>query len=153
MSAWNDVGRLALIIEDEVLIALATEEILHEEGFNTHVMYSEEEVEKFQNLSASIAIVDLQIGSNIAGKNIIKQLRLKNPNLPIVVVTGHTKNNLEADLRGLGGPTARLIKPACHKDFVSSVRDVMERYQHGILSHTGRRCSDKQKPTTLKTMP
>ena len=45
--------------------------------------------------------------------------------LPAVVVTGFDKSAPEADLRGLGGPTSRLVKPFQCGELITSLAGVL----------------------------
>ena len=105
---------LALIVEDEALLALAAEDLLTEEGFDTLCATSEGQVLALIPAAGplAVAVVDLRLGGDLAGQRIIRALRMQIPDLPVVVVTGFGHDAPEADLRGLGWPTVRLSKPA-----------------------------------------
>ncbi|MBX6747869.1 MAG: hypothetical protein IRY87_38030 [Acetobacteraceae bacterium] len=74
--------------------------------------------------------MDLRLQGKTDGREVIRRLRDRIPGLPVVVVTGFHPLAPEADLRGIGGPTARLIKPAQGKRLLQRLEDV-------ILSQTG----------------
>ena len=57
------------------------------------------------------AVVDLGLRDGLDGRDVIRNLRWRNPTLPVAVVTGYTASASQADLRGLGGPTFRFEKP------------------------------------------
>ena len=58
-------------------------------------------------------------------RRLIGTLRRRLPGLPVVVVTGYGPESPAADLRGLGGPTARLHKPCSPDQLVAAVRQVL----------------------------
>jgi ActR/RegA family two-component response regulator len=136
---------LALIVEDEALLALAAEDLLTEEGFDTLCATSEGEVLALIPAAGplAVAVVDLRLGGDLAGQRIIQALRLQIPDLPVVVVTGFGHDAPEADLRGLGWPTVRLPKPAGYDALAVAVRDVVEQARTGRRPTGNRRIADQ----------
>jgi CheY-like chemotaxis protein len=57
------------------------------------------------------AIINLNLPGGMPGHEVVRRLRAPHARLPVVVVTGYAPLAPQADLRGLGGPTARLQKP------------------------------------------
>lgn len=55
--------------------------------------------------------MDLRPAEGRYGRDVVRALRKRRPGMPVVVVTGFDSRAPQADLRGLGGPTARLRKP------------------------------------------
>ncbi|TDH57258.1 response regulator [Dankookia rubra] len=135
---------LALIVEDEVLLALAVEDLLAAEGFDTLCATSEGQVLALIPAAGllAVAVVDLRLGRDLAGQHIIQTLRMRIPDLPVVVVTGFGHDAPQADLRGLGWPTVRLPKPAGHDALAIAVRDVVEQARTGRRPNGGRRITD-----------
>jgi CheY-like chemotaxis protein len=114
---WNgcSLGRpVILVVEDEALLALELEQVLTEAGYAV-VLAADGPgaLARAANLGRRLqaAVVDLHLPSGMAGREIIRRLRAQSPGLPVVVVTGYEPLAEQADLRGLGGPTARLQKP------------------------------------------
>jgi ActR/RegA family two-component response regulator len=136
---------LALIVEDEALIALAVEDLLTAEGFDTLRATSEEQVLTLTPAAGSlaVAVADLRLGGDLAGQRIIRALRRQVPDLPVVVVTGFGHDAPEADLRGLGWPTVRLPKPAGYDALAVAVRDVVEQARTGRRPTGSRRIADQ----------
>ena len=121
-------GPLALVVEDEALLGLLVEHLLGAEGFR--VLHATTEAEAAQQAGVvriDLAIVNLRLQSELAGQRIIRQLRGRFPELPVVVITGFSADDPHADLRGLGGPTVRLGKPEGYSVLASTVRTVMKR--------------------------
>jgi DNA-binding NtrC family response regulator len=133
---------LALVVEDEALIALATEDILVAGGFRTMVVSSELEAIAAITDDIAVSVINLRLHGDIAGQRIISALRCHIPDLPIVVTTGFNHVAPEADLRGLGWPTVRLQKPEHFSRLIAAVRDVMEQARLGIKPPTQRRRND-----------
>jgi DNA-binding response OmpR family regulator len=119
---------LALVVEDEALLGLLFEHILGAEGFR--ILHAGTEAEAAHHAGTAridVAIVNLRLHGDLAGQRVIRQLRSRFPGLPVVVITGFSADNPIADLRGLGGPTARLGKPEGYAVLASTVRTVMKR--------------------------
>ena len=136
---------LALIVEDEALLALAVEDLLTEEGFDTLCAISEGQVLALIPAAGplAVAVVDLRLGGDLAGQRIIRALRMQIPDLPVVVVTGFGHDAPEADLRGLGWPTVRLPKPAGYDALAVAVRDVVKQARTGRRPTGSRRIADQ----------
>jgi DNA-binding response OmpR family regulator len=119
---------LALVVEDEALLGLLVEHILGAEGFRIlHAVTEAEAAHHAGTARIDVAIVNLRLHGELAGQRVIRQLRSCFPGLPVVVITGFSADDPLADLRGLGGPTARLGKPEGYSALASTVRTVMKR--------------------------
>jgi CheY-like chemotaxis protein len=76
------------------------------------------------------AIANLNLPGSISGHEVIRRLRASFPQLPVVVITGYAPLAPQADLRGLGGPTARLQKPI-------EVQHLLQRLHEAMASNSG----------------
>ena len=131
---------VALIVEDEALLALDMDDLLLAEGFETIRVATEEAAKAQAGRILAVAVVDLLLANDIAGQRIIAFLRSQSPELPIVVVTGYAHDAEQADLRGLGGPTIRLHKPAHIYQLAAAVWDVLcPEYLVAQLTHRERK--------------
>jgi CheY-like chemotaxis protein len=92
---------LALIVDDEALLALEIEDLLMAEGFRTLIAYTEAEVTTLAVEHLAVAVIDLSLGGDLAGQRVIRFLRNRMPKLPVVVVTGYDGQAPQANLRGL----------------------------------------------------
>ena len=90
--------------------------------------------------------MNLRLNGELVGHAIIRALRLRCPALPIVVVTGYDGEAPQADLRGLGWPTVRLLKPQHGEQLVDAVRNVIAQAQQGARPSGGRRLVDRAGP-------
>ncbi len=133
----------ALIVEDEAILALAISDVLAGEGFRTILAHTAAEARTADDLT--VAVVNLRLGGEIAGQHVIRSLRRRMPNLPVVVVTGYHEQAPEADLRGLGWPTVRLQKPVSYPILVSTVWEVISRTQQGAEAPGGRRRAERHR--------
>ena len=118
---------LVLVIEDEALIALSVEQILTEAGYDVLVAFSGEEAlggeVPIERLAAVVS--DIRLAYGIDGRSVLSKLRAMRPSLPAVMVTGFGQWIHEADLRGLGGPTARLTKPFAAEELIACIGSVL----------------------------
>jgi DNA-binding response OmpR family regulator len=134
---------LALVVEDEAVLGLLVEHILSAEGFR--ILHAGTEAEAAYNVGMAridLAIVNLRLDGALAGQRVIRQLRSRFPRLPVVVISGFGADAPEADLRGLGGPTARLGKPEGYSDLASTVRAIMDRAKTEAVDAPRRRMTD-----------
>lgn len=134
----------ALIVEDEILLTLLVEDLLVAEGFETFAVTNE--VDALTRAATcgpiAVAVVNLRLGSNLAGQRVIRLLRQRMPDLPVVVMTGFDGKAPQANLRGLGWPTIRLSKPGGYPQLASAVWDVIDQGRSGRRPNPGRRCSE-----------
>jgi ActR/RegA family two-component response regulator len=142
MAEQLEVKRLALIVEDEALIAMEMEDVLAAEGFACTVAIDQAEVEALSVGKLAVAIVNLRLRGDVVGQSIIRLLRSRIRNLPVVVVTGYNGQAPQADLRGLGGPTIRLQKPVDSTDLARAVREVIDLAHRGTTLPSHRRRED-----------
>jgi ActR/RegA family two-component response regulator len=134
---------LALVVDDEALLALEMEELLATAGFATVIACTAAAARAVPAETLSVAVVNLRLNGELLGHGIIRSLRRLRPNLPIVVVTGYDSDAPQADLRGLGWPTVRLQKPQHGSSLVGAVRDVIAQAQRGTRPAGGRRSVDR----------
>ncbi len=118
---------VVLIVEDQALIAILIGEVLEAAGYETIFAYSGEAAlvmaKTVEHLAAIVS--DIHLTHGIDGRSVLQQLRKSRPTLPAVVVTGFDKSAPEANLRGLGGPTARLSKPFNCDELIASLASVL----------------------------
>ncbi len=115
-----------LIVEDELLQALAMEHELLSASFSVLMALNADELRSVRVDHLSAAVVNLRLWPGVRGQDIIRDIRSYVSDLPVVVVTGYQPESEQADLRGLGGPTERLIKLQ-HLDILVSTIEVLIR--------------------------
>jgi CheY-like chemotaxis protein len=128
----NDTASLSprptvLVVEDQALIAISIGDVLQAAGYDTVFAHTgEAALAMAKTVERLTAIVtDIHLTHGIDGRSVLQQLRKSHPMLPAVVVTGFDKSAPEANLRGLGGPTARLSKPFECDDLIAKLADVI----------------------------
>jgi DNA-binding response OmpR family regulator len=118
------------------------EDVLAAEGFACTVAIDQAEVEALSVGKLAVVVVNLRLRGDVVGQSIIRLLRSRSRNLPVVVVTGYNGQAPQADLRGLGGPTIRLLKPVDPADLTRAVRDVIDLAHRGTTLPSHRRRED-----------
>ena len=116
MTHAPDAPPTVLIVEEDALVAMLLEDALAGAGYRT--VWSPDgrrTVAAPGGAAAAIApraaVVDLRLGDGVDGRAVLRRLRARHPALPVLAVTGFQPQAPEADLRGLGGPIARVGKP------------------------------------------
>ena len=117
-----------LVIEDEALLAMELEQVLTEAGYAVVVAADgptalAHAADPALRLRAVIA--DLCLPGGLSGPDVLRHLRASRPGLPVVVVTGYALSAPQADLRGVGGPTARLQKPVDPQRLLQRLHDAI----------------------------
>lgn len=148
MPRRSDIARLALVVEDEAILALQAEEVLEAAGFSCIHATEQAEVEAECLDDLAVAVIELRLRGNIEGPDIIRLLRERVGDLPVVVVTAYDVLAPSADLRGTGGPTMRLSKPASQEELAEAVRTALEHRQRGMRMQPGRRHDDAGEVST-----
>jgi DNA-binding response OmpR family regulator len=85
---------LVLLIEDEFLLVADIEEVLAKSGFATESFFSgEEALAEFMESTRSYRalVTDVRLGGNMDGWAVAKGVREKEPDFPVVYVTGATE--------------------------------------------------------------
>jgi DNA-binding response OmpR family regulator len=112
-AARADTRPLVLVVEDEALVALLVADTLAEAGYRVVRAPGGRGASPDRKTGAvpDAAVVNLRLADGLDGRDIIRALRRRRQDLPVVVITGYDPQAPQADLRGLGGPTVRLGKP------------------------------------------
>ena len=117
-----------LVVEDEAMIALMVEDMLAEGGYRS--AWSPDgrggPAAPERATEAAAAVVDLRLADGGDGREVVRRLRDRRPDLPVVVVTGFHPEAPQADLRGLGGPTLRLCKPFDCQNLAGGVEALLD---------------------------
>jgi CheY-like chemotaxis protein len=117
-----------LLVEDEVLLREGVQETLEVYGYT--VIGAGDGVEALDWLDqtpVSLIITDL-VMPKMNGVAFIEQVRLKHPNLPIIVASGSpdsVTSRLGIDTINVPGSTACISKPFKSKDLVALVEKVI----------------------------
>ncbi|MBU1043405.1 MAG: response regulator [Candidatus Omnitrophica bacterium] len=118
-----------LVVDDEKIVCRAAQKILEIEGYKVVIALSGEEAvalakkDKFQ-----MALVDL-ILPGIDGVEVCRQLKLENPDIKVVLMSGYLSKLKERQdvFDSLGGCTEVMEKPFGGEDITRIAADFFER--------------------------
>lgn len=101
------MGKKILIIEDEKKIALAMQEFLDGQGYQTDIaMSGREAIGKCQNERFNLLVTDITL-PDIDGRMVVENCLKLLPDLRVLFVTGNSNLKLKT------GPRIQMIKKPC----------------------------------------
>jgi DNA-binding response OmpR family regulator len=114
--------RHALLVEDELLVAMATTEALEELGF--HVLEAASAARALELAAAhkgaiAVAMIDLGLPDR-PGEELIRELRTLYPAVPIIIATGRGAGAIDANVRSLRN-LAIVTKPYDFEDLRAAI--------------------------------
>lgn len=114
-----------LVVEDEVLIGMATEQLLASRGFDVVVTVTGQEAlaQIGREQRFALAVVDLKL-LDLPGETVIEALWRRWPRTPVIVATGYAEVPPEILRLADQGPLAILRKPWGPSQFQQAARDV-----------------------------
>ena len=136
---------IVVVVEDEALIAMLVADALADAGYRPACTPDGRTgvPAPGSGPDAAAAVVDLRLADGLDGRWVVRDLRERRPDLPVVVTTGFHPEAPQADLRGLGGPTLRLCKPFDGEQLAGGVAAVIG--APAVSETPRRRRSDVQK--------
>jgi len=118
---------IALVAEDEAIVRDLAANVLRRAGFDVRAAPNgEEALELYHQIGETIdVLVTDMVMPGMGGRELAERIRLANPMLPIVFMSGYTE---EAPPTGIGpGTGARFLqKPFFARDLVAAVREVAD---------------------------
>jgi CheY-like chemotaxis protein len=118
--------RTILVVEDEILIRMATVATLEDAGYS--VLEAQNSPEALQILSGhaevSILVTDVRMSGSMDGLALVAQVRLDHPAIRAIVVSGTTSATQAIDAGALGF----LAKPYMARTLVQAVHDTVLRH-------------------------
>jgi DNA-binding response OmpR family regulator len=114
-------GRRVLVIEDQEDLAALYESALGKEGYAVSKAYTGEEgVALFEDRGADAVVLDMTL-PEMHGVQTLQAIRKLNANVPVVVVTGETADEIRRQCERLG-VQQYLTKPADYRDITDALR-------------------------------
>jgi CheY-like chemotaxis protein len=117
-----------LLVEDEVVIALAEKETLERHGYTVLVAGSGERALRAfcTNCSIDLAVLDITLGGGIDGVETARYL-LQIRSLPIIFLSSLPIDEIERQTADI--PALRLSKPCPHSRLVKTIKSALEEWQ------------------------
>ncbi|RKX19213.1 MAG: hypothetical protein DRP51_07805 [Candidatus Zixiibacteriota bacterium] len=113
-----------LIVDDEKMIRNLLCVTLEREGYNTVAAKSgEDALQILDNHHIDAVISDIQM-NEMSGLDLLKAIRLKQNELPVMMITGHSKKYSKADM-DMAGADGYIIKPFKNFEIIDAVRNVL----------------------------
>ena len=114
-------GQRVLVIEDQEDLAALYEQALGKEGYEVSKAYTGEEgFALFEDNGADAVVLDMTL-PEMHGVQALRAIRGMNANVPVVVVTGETDNEIRRQCERLG-VQQYLSKPADYRDIMDALR-------------------------------
>lgn len=102
--------RKILIVDDQIGIRMLLEEVFKKEGFDTYLASRGiEALQIIEQVKIDVVLLDLKI-PQMDGKEVLKQLKLKYPNVPVVMMTAYEETTLIKELF-INGASRFVSKP------------------------------------------
>lgn len=121
-------GKRVLLIEDEKSLRMLIKMNLELEGYEVdQAQNGKEALRKFENAYYDIAVLDLML-PKVSGINVLKSIRLKNSQLPIIITSA--KDTSSDRITGLKhGADDYLIKPFEIEELILRMQNLINRAQ------------------------
>jgi DNA-binding response OmpR family regulator len=120
------MGKNILVAEDDRNIAKLIKEIIERKGNSAAVAIDGEQAfQLYSSIKFDLIITDLKM-PKIDGMNLVKMVREKNPNIPIIIITayGSEKNRALAESLGV---TKILSKPCSILEITQAIETSLSR--------------------------
>lgn len=113
-----------LIIDDEPEMCWAVEKAMQMEGFGTITADGGKEgLDKFANEDVAAVLVDLKM-PDMDGMEVIKKIREKDMEVPVIMITGHGNMDVAYDAL-TEDATGYIIKPFSMADLRATVKKIV----------------------------
>lgn len=120
------MSKKILIVEDEVLVALAMEKTLRKDGYEISAIIdnSDDLIPAIVNHKPDLILMDIRINSFGDGVNAIERANFVTQ-IPIIYITAHN-DPMTRERAEKTNPFAYLLKPVEEKKLLSTVHSVFE---------------------------
>ena len=123
----SDPRPSVLIVDDESAILDTLRILLKNEGFETHVaLGGKQGIERLHDVKPDIVITDVRM-PNVGGLEVLSAARQRDPDLPVILMTGGSKEPERTTKAVELGAVGLLYKPFSHAELNEIVASVLER--------------------------
>lgn len=132
----NDAGQpQVLLMEDESSVAEGLKMVLNEEGFDVDLaMTGQHALDRFGQKAFDLMVADLRL-PDMDGMDVIKQVKEKRPQTPVIVITGYASVPSAVDAMKIG-VVDYLPKPFTDEEFMATVEKTMKKREETLPSET-----------------
>ena len=114
------------VVEDEVNLNNLIKNYLEHAGYETICFFNGKEAIEHINDNISLWILDIMLGDNISGYDVIKKIREKNSNIP-VIFTSARDQDIDKIIGLELGSDDYIAKPYSPKELVLRVNNIIKR--------------------------
>jgi CheY-like chemotaxis protein len=117
-------GSLVLVVEDDALVILATEDFLSEAGFSVETATGAEAVAKLDDdVTRYCALVtDIRLGAGLNGWDVARRARELSQNMPVIYASGDSAHEWKAQ----GVPESIMLsKPFAQAQLITALATLM----------------------------
>ena len=115
-----------LIVDDEERFVSTLARLLSMRQMEVTTAYSgEQALEAFAPGAFDVALVDVKM-PGMSGVELLAELKKRDPNLEVIVLTGHASVDIAAEIMGKGG-SDYLLKPCPTDDVAAKILSAVER--------------------------
>jgi len=113
-----------LVVDDDEDLARTFQTILNKEGFGVVLAFSGgEAIQKLRETPFDLVILDIKL-PDMLGDKVVRDLRLRDADLPVVMITGHPEFQSCIDLLDLGVYEV-ILKPVHPREIIKTSRDAI----------------------------
>ena len=149
------------LVEDEVNLNNLIKNYLEHAGYEVISLYNGEDAISHVNDDIHLWILDIMLGGNISGYDVIKSIREKNSNVP-VIFTSARDQDLDRIIGLELGSDDYITKPYSPKELVLRVNNIIKRvyaekseqvkYENYLVDINKRTVFEDEKEITLTTL-
>jgi DNA-binding response OmpR family regulator len=120
-----------LLAEDDALLAHTVDDFLTDEGFSVATARDgEAALQAADNAEFDVLLTDLRM-PRIDGVELIRRLRARRPDLPVVIMSGNAPADLRDSLtRGGEGPLVMVTKPMRLTQLLGALHEALRNRSH-----------------------
>lgn len=134
-----------LLVDDEMTLGKGLEKILRKEGYTVdYATTGQGALDYFSMKPYDLLVADLRL-PDIDGMEVVKRAKGKNPELPVIIITGYGSVPSAVGAMKLG-VSDYLSKPFTKNEFVDSVQGALKERYGPMLKETAER---KERPSLL----
>ncbi|WP_022660705.1 response regulator [Paucidesulfovibrio longus] len=114
-----------LVVDDEKHIRMLYQEELESEGYAVITSDGSEDIlELLKRAAPEIVILDIKLGQNLSGLDLLQVIRSKEPNLPVILSTAY--DSFQHDLKSIAADYY-VVKSVDLSDLKSKVHSALEK--------------------------
>jgi CheY-like chemotaxis protein len=120
-------AKTVLVVDDNPVMRRSLARLLKAQGFeSTLATNGQEGVEKFSESRPDLVLLDFDLPI-LSGAKVFERLRTLDPDIPIILMSGHATSTIESMSQWFGDPPLFLQKPYGAQDLKKAITEVLTR--------------------------